>query len=94
MHRTIRRSSRPTIRRLGLQSAGVRFPGLAADPAAVGTVYAVSDSYYGTSRIYMLDVSTSPARIMAYVDLKQDGQPFAYNSRGSRSVRRRVLGGL
>jgi hypothetical protein len=55
---------------------------LAADPAAVGTVYAVSDSYYGTSRIHTIDASTTPARIMAYVDLKQDGQPVAYDLEG------------
>lgn len=56
--------------------------GLVADPGAVGTVYAVSDSYYGSSRIYTLDVSTTPARIVSFVDLKEGGEPVAYDLEG------------
>jgi hypothetical protein len=56
--------------------------GLVADPGAVGTVYVVSDSYYGSSRIYTLDVSTAPARIVSFVDLKQEGKPVAYDLEG------------
>ena len=56
--------------------------GLVADPAAVSTLYAVSDSYYGTSRIYTIDASATPARITSFVELKKDGQPVAYDLEG------------
>ncbi len=56
--------------------------GLVADPAAVDTLYGVSDSYYGTSRIYTIDASASPARIISFVELKKDGQPVAYDLEG------------
>lgn len=56
--------------------------GLVADPGAVGTLYGVSDSYYGTSRIYTIDASGLPARITSFVELKQDGQPVAYDLEG------------
>ena len=56
--------------------------GLVADPAAVGTLYGVSDSYYGTSRIYTIDASATPARITSFVELKKDGQPVAYDLEG------------
>jgi Esterase-like activity of phytase len=56
--------------------------GLVADPGAVGTLFAVSDSYYGTSRIYTVDASAVPARIVSFVELKKDGAPAAYDLEG------------
>ena len=56
--------------------------GLVADPGAVGTLYGVSDSYYGTSRIYTIDASGTPARITSFVELRKDGQPVAYDLEG------------
>ena len=56
--------------------------GLVADPAAVDTLYGVSDSYYGTSRIYTIDASATPARITSFVELQKDGQPVAYDPEG------------
>ena len=56
--------------------------GLVADPAAPGTAWAVSDSYYGSSKLYRLDLSGKPAKITAFVELKKDGQPAAYDLEG------------
>ncbi len=44
--------------------------GLAADPTNENTVYAVSDSFYDSARIFTLDISKMPARIVSHVDLK------------------------
>ncbi|RED45772.1 esterase-like activity of phytase family protein [Aestuariispira insulae] len=43
--------------------------GLAADPNDHKTVYAVSDSFYDEARIFKIDVSKSPARIVSHMDL-------------------------
>ncbi len=40
--------------------------GLAADPKDAGKVYAVNDSFYDEARIYTLDVSSQPAKILSY----------------------------
>ena len=56
--------------------------GLVADPAAPGTAWAVSDSYYGSSKLYRLDLSSKPAKITAFVELKKDGKPVAYDLEG------------
>jgi Esterase-like activity of phytase len=56
--------------------------GLAADPGDPNTLYGVSDSAYAVSRIYMIDVSKTPARITSYVDLTKDGAQAAYDLEG------------
>jgi hypothetical protein len=56
--------------------------GLAADPADPNRLYAVSDSIYGISRIYTIDVSGMPARITGYVDISKDGAPAGYDLEG------------
>ncbi|MEJ8475795.1 esterase-like activity of phytase family protein [Roseibium algae] len=43
--------------------------GLAADPADANKLYAVSDSFYDAARIFTLDVSEKPAKIVSHVDL-------------------------
>ncbi|MEP3045649.1 MAG: esterase-like activity of phytase family protein [Roseibium sp.] len=40
--------------------------GLAADPNDPDKIYAVNDSFYEQARIYALDISTKPAKIMSY----------------------------
>jgi hypothetical protein len=48
--------------------------GLAADPAAAGRLYAVSDSVYGMMpRIYTIDATQTPARITAALDITRGG---------------------
>lgn len=44
--------------------------GLAADRSNPDMLYAVSDSFYDKSRIFTLDISQMPAKIVSYVDLK------------------------
>ncbi len=44
--------------------------GLTADVENPNFVYAVSDGFYDSARIYRIDVSRHPARIVSYVDLK------------------------
>jgi DNA-binding beta-propeller fold protein YncE len=56
--------------------------GLVADPSAVATLFGVSDSYYGTSRIYTIDAAVTPVRIVSFVELKKGGQPVAYDLEG------------
>ncbi len=56
--------------------------GLAADPSAPGTAWAASDSYYGSSKLYRLDLSGKPAKITSFVELKKDGKPAAYDLEG------------
>lgn len=51
--------------------------GLAADPADAGIVYSVQDSFYGRSRIYTLDVSAVPAKIIAETALTDANDVFA-----------------
>jgi len=41
-----------------------------------GTIYAVSDSFYGMQpRIFRIDVSQTPARIVGAIDVTRDGRP-------------------
>jgi hypothetical protein len=47
---------------------------LAADPKDPNKLYAVNDSFYKTGRIYTLDISAIPARIVSYVDVTGAGQ--------------------
>jgi len=43
---------------------------LAADPSDAKKLYAVSDSFYDDARIYTIDTSTSPAKIVSYVTVQ------------------------
>ncbi|MCG8510154.1 MAG: esterase-like activity of phytase family protein, partial [Rhodospirillales bacterium] len=43
--------------------------GMAADPHNPDIVYAVSDSFYDTARIFTIDVSQSPAKILSHVNV-------------------------
>jgi Esterase-like activity of phytase len=56
--------------------------GLVADPEDPARLYGVSDSIYGVSRIYTIDVSEEPARITGYVELRKDGAPAGYDVEG------------
>ena len=56
--------------------------GLVAHGSDAATVYAVSDSFYSESRIYTVDVSTTPAVITNYVSLMLDGAIKAYDLEG------------
>ncbi len=47
---------------------------LAADPADANKLYAVNDSFYDDSRIYTLDISTTPATITGYVKVQGGAQ--------------------
>ncbi|MDO5606303.1 MAG: esterase-like activity of phytase family protein [Paracoccus sp. (in: a-proteobacteria)] len=50
--------------------------GLAMDPAAPGTLYAVSDSFYSTGpAIFTIDTTQTPARITAKTVVTRDGAP-------------------
>ena len=42
---------------------------LAADPSDPNKLYAVNDSFYETGRIYTLDISSKPAKIVSYVNV-------------------------
>lgn len=56
--------------------------GLVAAADDVNTLYAVSDSFYATSRIYTIDLSSTPARITDFVELTRDGEPVGYDLEG------------
>jgi phytase-like protein len=56
--------------------------GLVADPEDRARLYGVSDSIYGVSRIYTIDVAELPARITGYVELSKDGAPASYDVEG------------
>ncbi|MFK8250933.1 esterase-like activity of phytase family protein [Ancylobacter terrae] len=49
--------------------------GFAADPAAPGKLYAVTDSAYAQARILTVDATQSPAKIVAATVVTRDGQP-------------------
>lgn len=66
----------------GVPIAWGALSGLAADPANPAQVYAVHDSFYGDARIYTVDVSAMPARIVAQLPLSKDGKPVAYDLEG------------
>ncbi|MBN9674016.1 esterase-like activity of phytase family protein [Roseibium aggregatum] len=44
--------------------------GLAADPEDENKLYAVSDSFYDDARIYTLDISSRPAKIVSYATVQ------------------------
>ena len=50
--------------------------GLAADPEAPGRLFAVSDSVYSAQpRIFEIDATQTPARIVRAIDVTRDGRP-------------------
>lgn len=51
--------------------------GLSSDPMNKDRVYAVEDSFYGMNRIFSLDISTSPAMIIAETAIKDTNNVFA-----------------
>jgi hypothetical protein len=51
--------------------------GLSIDPAHPSRLYAVTDSFYSQAKILSLDVSASPARIVAETVVTKDGKPAA-----------------
>ncbi|PZO80840.1 MAG: alkaline phosphatase [Mesorhizobium amorphae] len=70
----------PTIRSEnganGLPIAWGALSGLAADPAAPGRLFAVTDSaYVGAPRILTIDATQKPARITAETTVTRDGKP-------------------
>lgn len=56
--------------------------GLAADKTDANILYAVGDSYYEKSRIYKIDASQSPAKIVDFISLKKDGKPVSVDQEG------------
>jgi hypothetical protein len=85
--RTADQPSYPTIASdtdpaTGAQIGWGALSGLAADPNDPNRLYGVSDSIYGVSRIYTIDVSEMPARISGYVELSKDGAPASYDLEG------------
>lgn len=50
--------------------------GLAADPENAGTLYAINDSFYGYQpRIFTIDATRTPARIISALDITRGGAP-------------------
>jgi hypothetical protein len=50
--------------------------------AGEGRLFAVSDSFYATSKIFEVDVSKKPAVITRAIEVTKDGQPFGYDLEG------------
>ncbi len=51
--------------------------GLAADPAAPGMLYAIEDSYYGSNRIFGIDITKVPAELTTEITIKDTNDVFA-----------------
>jgi hypothetical protein len=51
--------------------------GLSADPEQPDTLYAIEDSFYGSNRIFELDVSDSPARLVEEITILDSDGVFA-----------------
>lgn len=56
--------------------------GLAADRNDANTLYTIHDSFYNFSRIYQMDVSTTPAQIVSSTLLHKDGELMSYDLEG------------
>lgn len=56
--------------------------GLAADRAAPGKLFSITDSAYSPSRILQIDATQKPAKITAAITVTKDGQPAAYDLEG------------
>ncbi|WP_197479329.1 esterase-like activity of phytase family protein, partial [Oleiphilus sp. HI0132] len=55
--------------------------GLAASPTDENMLYSIEDSFYGQSRIFGIDVSTTPAQLNQEVTIKDSNNIFAAISR-------------
>lgn len=54
--------------------------GLAADRTQAGRLYAITDSAFADTRILTLDVTQTPARIVAELPLRKDGKVASYDA--------------
>lgn len=77
----------PTIASAADPATGAPFgwgalSGLTADPADANKLYAVSDSVYSISSIYIIDAGQSPAQLTTKIDVTKDGVPVAYDLEG------------
>jgi hypothetical protein len=73
----------PTIVSADRDGAPIGFgalSGLVADKD--GRLFAVSDSFYATSKIFEIDASRKPAVITRAVEVTKGGQPFGYDLEG------------
>jgi hypothetical protein len=56
--------------------------GAAADRTQPGRLWAVTDSFYATTRILQIDASVTPAQITEAFTLTRDGKPMGYDGEG------------
>lgn len=79
--RTATSPAYPTIRSdntaNGVPIAWGALSGLAADRGQAGRLYAVSDSFYAEAKIFTIDATQTPARIVAETVVTRDGKPAA-----------------
>ncbi|ESR22599.1 esterase-like activity of phytase family protein [Lutibaculum baratangense] len=72
-------ASYPTIESVDSDGAPITWgalSGLAADPEDASRLYAVSDSFYAQSKIFTIDASQTPAKIVDAKVVTQDGAPM------------------
>ncbi|MFO1037336.1 MAG: esterase-like activity of phytase family protein [Geminicoccaceae bacterium] len=56
--------------------------GLTADPKNDERLYTVNGGFYDVSRVYGIDTSREPARIIGFNDVTRQGQPIGYDVQG------------
>ncbi len=56
--------------------------GMVADESDPDIAYAVWDSFYAESKVFTLDVSSTPARVIAERPILKDGAPVGYDPEG------------
>lgn len=56
--------------------------GMVGDESDPGIAYAVWDSFYAESKVFTLDVSSEPARVIAERAILKDGEPVGYDPEG------------
>ena len=56
--------------------------GAAADRTQPGRLWAVTDSFYATTRVLQIDASVTPAQITEAFTLTRDGKPMGYDGEG------------
>lgn len=82
----------PQIESIGTPPIGWgALSGLAAGIADPDTLYTVHDSAYEGSRIFTLDVSQTPAKIVDETVITKDGEPVDYDLEG---IAQRAVGGF
>jgi uncharacterized protein YjiK len=73
----------PTIVSADQDGAPIGFGALSGLVAGQdGKLFAVSDSFYATSKIFEIDASKKPAVITRAIEVTRDGQPFGYDLEG------------